>query len=79
MHRFQNYIIKEIPLNISDTFVDISTYNRAITRNKLIFSGVSLFDIQFLYPLFSDLTYPPSRIKIDFTATSYSNSQIQFS
>jgi len=73
MNRFQNYIIKEIPINISDTFADISTDNRAITRDKLIFSGCSLFDIQFLYPLFSDLTYPPSLVSKNFTSVSYSD------
>lgn len=55
---YQNYIYKKVSFNISDTYVDMSMNNRAITRNKLVFSGSSLFDVQFLYPLFSELTYP---------------------
>ncbi len=56
---YQNLIVNKVPFNISNTFIDISISNRVITRNKLIFAGCSLFDIQFLYPLFSDLTYSP--------------------
>ncbi len=70
MYRFQNYIIKESPFNISDTYVDISASNRIITRNRLIFSGCSLFDIQFLYPLFSDLSYSPNLKMNAFNANS---------
>lgn len=60
---YQNYIYKKVSTNISDTYADISLTNRAITRNKLVFCGSSIFDIQFLYPLFSELTYPTSVFK----------------
>ncbi|MDA3891613.1 MAG: hypothetical protein PF517_08115 [Salinivirgaceae bacterium] len=70
MHSFTNMIAWKIPINISDTFSDISRFNRAITRNKLIFSGSSQFDIQFLYPLFSELTYSPSCFYTQVSTTS---------
>lgn len=60
MKHFENYIVVKQPRNVSDTFIDLSNFSRVITRNQLIFSGCSLFDIQFLYPLFSELTFPSS-------------------
>jgi hypothetical protein len=60
MKPFENYIVIEKTQNISDTFIDLLSFNRIITRNQLIFTGCSLFDIQFLYPLFSELTFPSS-------------------
>ena len=64
MHSYQNYIRIEVPINISDTFAnDISLYNRTQTRTRLIYSGCSLFDLQFLYPLFSELTFSPTQFK----------------
>ena len=73
MRLFQNYIIEKAPFNMSDTFIDISAFNRVITRNKLVFDGCSLFDIQFLYPLFSDLTYSTSTIVKAYSKTSSTN------
>lgn len=66
---YQNYIYKKVAINISDTYADISIYNRAITRQKLVFSGSSIFDIQYLYPLISELTYPTSVFKTVSQAT----------
>ena len=71
MHRFQNHILRHVANNISDTFADISIHNRAQTRNKLIFSGSSLFDIQFLYPLYSDLTYQASTLSKSYSEVSF--------
>ncbi len=58
MKRLQTHINNGIAWNVSNTFSDISLSNQAITRNKLFFTGSSPFDIQFLYPLFSELSMP---------------------